>query len=98
MPSSRPLHILERTALALQFDFWKHPQRSFRQIADTPGVGAPRAYNNPALVGLRMMPVPGFPQYGIYSLTTPETVEILRIVHRSRDFDTLFAPREQVTL
>ena len=75
--------------------FLEAAQRAFRRLADMPGLGAPRDYDNPALAGLRMMPIPGFQKYGVYYLTTAETVEILRVVHGARDINALFGQKEE---
>ena len=48
--------------------FLEAAQRAFRRLADMPGLGAPRDYDNPALAGLRMMPIPGFQKYGVLNL------------------------------
>ena len=75
--------------------FLEAAQAAFEQIAKMPGLGALRDYGNPALVGLRVLIVPGFGKYGIYYLTTADTVEILHVLHGARDLDAIFAPPEE---
>lgn len=72
--------------------FLEAAQETFDRIAEMPGIGALRNYGNPALTGLRVSLIPGFLNYGIYYLTTAETVEILRVIHGSRNLDAIFAP------
>jgi len=74
--------------------FRQAAKRAFRRIAGAPGIGAPRDYDNPALVGLRVALVPGFRSYGIYYLTTPETIIVLRVLHGARDLNSIFAPKD----
>lgn len=74
--------------------FLKAIRRTCSQIAAMPGIGAPRDYDNPALVGLRVVPVAGFKNYGIYYLTTSEAVIVLRVLHGARDLDSIFSDRK----
>ena len=73
--------------------FLKATRKACNQIAAQPGIGALRDYGNPALVGLRVMLVPSFRSYGIYYLTTSESVIVLRVIHGARDLDAIFAPK-----
>jgi toxin ParE1/3/4 len=73
--------------------FRQAAKRTLKRIAGAPGIGAPRDYNNLALTGLRVVLVTGFRSYGVYYLTTPDTVIVLRVLHGARDLDAIFAPR-----
>lgn len=75
--------------------FLESAQKTFRRISEKPYQGAPRDYDNPALIGLRVWSIPNFKNYGVYYLTTMDTVEILRVLHGARDLDALFASREE---
>ena len=80
---------------AASVHFLEAAQAAFERIADAPGMGTRRDYGNPALVGLRVFRIPEFGKYGIYYLTTAETIEILHVLHGSRDLDAIFAPSEE---
>ena len=60
-----------------------------------PGGGALRDYGDPALAGLRMWPIPKFPKYLIFYLTTEKTVEIVRVLHGAQNLQAIFAPPEE---
>lgn len=72
--------------------FLEEAQKAFRLIADMPGIGTPRDYNNPALPGMRMWPIPRFRKYLIFYLTTDETIEIVRVLHGSQHIQAIFSP------
>lgn len=65
---------------------------AFQQLADIPGMGVVRDYQNPSLRGARMWPVPGFRNYLIFYTATEDKLRILRVIHGARDLPTLFAP------
>ena len=71
--------------------FLTEAQKAFRVLADLPGIGAPRSYNNPDLSGMRMWPVSGFRKYLIFYLTTEDTIEIVRILHGSQNIQSIFS-------
>jgi len=72
--------------------FLEATKEGFRQVAERAGLGALRNYGNPALLGMRMWPVPGFRNYLIFYLPTEDGLEIQRVLHGSRDLDAIFAP------
>ena len=63
----------------------------YEKLLKMPGIGVTREYNNPRLNGLRMIPVPGFPNYLIFYLTTDSELTIVRVLHGARDIDSLFS-------
>lgn len=70
-------------------------EKAIKLLAAMPGVGTPRDYDNPALAGLRMWPIPKFPKYLIFYLTTETTVEIVRVLHGAQNIQAIFAPPEE---
>ena len=75
--------------------FLQEAQKAFGLLADMPGIGAPRDYNNPTLTGMRMWPISRFRKYLIFYLTTDETIEIVRVLHGSQNIQSLFSPSEE---
>ncbi len=75
--------------------FLESAQQAFGLIADVPGVGTPRNYDNPAFAGMRMWSIPKFTKYLIFYLTTEETVEIVRVLHGAQNIQAIFAPKEE---
>ena len=74
--------------------FLQATERAFKQLADMPGLGISRDYNNPEFVGIRRWPVPGFDRYLIFYRATIERLDVLRVLHGARDLDSIFAPEE----
>jgi toxin ParE1/3/4 len=67
---------------------------AYEQLADMPGMGASREYGNPKLKGMRMWPIPGFQKYLIFYRATDTELQVLRVLHGSRNLQSLFAPDE----
>ena len=56
-----------------------------QRLAATPEIGRPRDAGNVRLAGMRSWPVPGFPNHLIFYRTDEDSLEIVRVVHGSRD-------------
>ncbi len=65
-------------------------ERSCELLATMPDMGSRRTFDNPALADVRTMPIKGFEKYLIFYRSSPEGVEIIRIVHGARDLPALF--------
>ena len=83
---------LALTSMNASDRFLQAIQKAFRKIAETPGIGSPRDFGDPKLLGLRALLVPGFPKVGIYYLYDDETVEIVRVLHGARDVAGILGP------
>lgn len=59
-------------------------------IASHPGLGCSRRYRNPELAGIRMFPVTDFPKYLVFYRTVSCSIEVVRLLHGSRDIEKLF--------
>ena len=66
---------------------------TFEQLAEMPGMGAPRRFNNPKLAGVRMWPIRGFENYLSFYLTTEESIQVLRVLHGARNIERIFELR-----
>lgn len=76
-----------------------NPQRAVRfgqafyttleNLVAMPNMGSPRQINDPRLHNLRVWPVKDFKAYLIYyrSFASGDGIEILRVLHHSRDFE-----------
>jgi len=76
------LELAERMLGALQF--------SFAELANMPKIGSPCSFKAPSLRSLRRWPVKDFENWLIFYLTTRRGVEIIRVLHGSRDIDAIF--------
>ena len=74
--------------------FLQATEEAFRNLADMPGLGVRREYQRPALQGMRMWPVPGFPRHLIFYRATDDTLEIIRVLHGARDIAAIFEEEE----
>lgn len=59
-------------------------------LVTMPEMGSPRTFNNPELEGLRMWPMKKFEKYLIFYRSTPEGIEIVRVLHGARDIPAIF--------
>jgi toxin ParE1/3/4 len=57
--------------------------------ASIPGIGTPKALQNPALAGLRSWPVKGFSAIRVYYLTSEKMLRIVRVLHGKRDINPM---------
>ena len=60
------------------------------RLAAMPGLGSACESDHPALVGLRLWPVHGFPKYLILYRPLEDGIEVLRVFHGARDIESLF--------
>lgn len=64
-------------------------QQTLKDLAQHPGLGGPKQYDDPALAQVRSWSVRGFPNHLIYYLPLPDGIDVLAVLHGSRDI-----PRE----
>jgi toxin ParE1/3/4 len=70
--------------------FRKAVEQTLEVLAAMPGVGVGRRYKDPALKGLRMHPVQGFPTHLLFYLPLSDGVELVRVLHGWRNIARLF--------
>ncbi|MBI5094031.1 MAG: type II toxin-antitoxin system RelE/ParE family toxin [Candidatus Hydrogenedentes bacterium] len=68
---------------------------AFRFLTQTPGAGARRDYLDPSLTGLRIWPVRGFEKHLVFYRETVEGLEIVRVLHATRDIEALFRSEDE---
>ena len=81
-------------SLAASRRFTAAAEEAYEMLAEMPGVGASREFNNPRLSGLRMFPVQGFRNYLIFYQATDVEITIIRVLHGARDIESLFSTGE----
>lgn len=86
---------IAETSLNASDRFLQATETAFKILADMPGIGALRDYDNPNYAGMRMSPVPGFRKYLVFYLTHEEDIEIIRVLHGARDLTRIFAPEQE---
>ena len=72
--------------------FTARAESTFKNLARTPGLGRPRPFRSPKAKNLRSWKVADFPKHLIFYRPLPDEcgVEIVRVVHGTRDLDALF--------
>ena len=74
----------------LAFRFLDAAGEGLEHLAEMPGLGVTREYNNPDLAGVRMWRVPGFPSHLIFYRDVESCIEVIRVLHAKRDIETVF--------
>jgi toxin ParE1/3/4 len=77
----------------LAFRFLDAAEASFQQLTEMPEMGVARSYREPDLEGVRMWRITGFESCLIFYRPTGRGVEIIPVIHGSRDLENLFGGR-----
>jgi len=68
-------------------NFLDTPEAGIQNLSERPFFGKACFYSNPALSGLRYIPIAGFRNYQIFYRVTDDAVEIIRIMLSARDLE-----------
>jgi toxin ParE1/3/4 len=71
--------------------------RAFDVLLTNPHIGPARDFENPQLKNIRIWLVKDFEKYLIFYRATDGLVEILRVLHASRDIDGMLSSGESET-
>ena len=83
-------YIAEHCDLDTALRFYLVAEETFALIATQPRMGRTKAFGNPFLRGVRMCPMKEFDRHLIFYRPLKNGIEVLRIVHGSRDIEDLF--------
>jgi toxin ParE1/3/4 len=72
--------------------FYEEIEQTFAKLSELPGMGAPRHFRNPRLVGIRMWPVSKFPERLIFYRPTSEGIEVIHVIHAALDYRRELGP------
>lgn len=64
-------------------------------LADMPGIGTLRDFDNAYLSGVRFLPLKQFEKYLVFYQMHGDTLHVIRIVHGARDLPALFDADER---
>jgi toxin ParE1/3/4 len=64
---------------------------SLERLADFPLLGKKREFRDTRFQDVRMWSVKGYENYLIFYAATNETIEVIRVLHSSRDIEDLFS-------
>ena len=64
-------------------------EQAAERLSQIPYIGVAYTLHNPTLFGLRRWPIKGFEKFLIFYLVFDDAVDIIRILHTSRDLERL---------
>jgi toxin ParE1/3/4 len=71
--------------------FLSAAERTFQRLADMPELGTRCRFQNPQAAGIRVWRIEGFKKYLVFYQEVPHGVDIVRVIHGSRDIEAIFA-------
>jgi toxin ParE1/3/4 len=86
---------IQRDSLDAAVRFLDAVDAAFWRLGQNPELGAMCRFTNPHYAGMRVWPVPRFRKYLIFYRVTPEEVEVIRVLHGTRDLRIIFGDEEQ---
>jgi len=77
----------ESVAAALRFH--DAARSALDRLGEVPEIGQRRQTTNTALAGLRMWPIPDFPNYLIFYFAHEDGIDVVRVLHARRDLGSI---------
>jgi len=71
--------------------FYTAFDQTLRLLAQAPGLGGRYQCSNPEMECVRIWRVNGFPNHLIFYRQQGDMLQILRVIHGARDYDTMFS-------
>ena len=81
---------LGRQSLDLADRFLEATEQTFRQLADTAGLGSPWEFAGPRFSELRFWPVKHFPNHFVFFYESAAEIEVVRVLHGAQDLARIF--------
>ena len=66
-------------------------EQAFKRLRQTPEIGGLWDFQDPRLRGIRVWPIRGFRNHLIFYRVTETAVQVLRVLHGSRDIERILA-------
>jgi toxin ParE1/3/4 len=79
---------IAQNSLEAAIRFLENTEATFKYLARSPSIGGAIATDRPDLANLRTCRVKGFPNHVIFYIEHPNSIEIVRIMHGSRDLES----------
>jgi toxin ParE1/3/4 len=83
-------YLAERSEAAAR-RFRTEAETTFTRLAGMPGMGTQYEPDEPAYAELRYFPVSKFPRYLVFYRSLPDGIEVVRVLHGSRDIAGVLA-------
>jgi toxin ParE1/3/4 len=87
-------YLADKAGPATAIDFCSAAEAAFELLAKMPKLGPIRDFGRQELQGLRMWPIWGFDKHLIFYRPTEQDVEIVRVLHASRDIEGILKHRQ----
>lgn len=85
------VYLFEEAGERVADRFLESAEQSFARLMTHPQIGRALVLSNPALAGMRKWSVTGFENFLIFYRPSPgDSIDIVRVLHRSRDWWELF--------
>jgi toxin ParE1/3/4 len=88
-------YLLREAGLEVALRFLTAARETFALLASNPNIGWESRLNNPALTNVRVFRVKGFEKMLIFYRPLVGGIDILRVIHGSRNLQALFRRRGQ---
>jgi toxin ParE1/3/4 len=85
---------IARDSVAAADRFLDAAELAIADLAQMPGIGSAREYSDRAIQGIRMWPIPGFPNNLIFYRPIKGGIEVVRVLHAARDIPGILADDE----
>ena len=70
--------------------FYDAVEQTVQRLLKSPKLGELCRFRNPKTKGMRVWQVSGFPNHLIFYRPQEDRLEVLRVLHGARDYDTIF--------
>jgi plasmid stabilization system protein ParE len=80
------IYYLDAAGADIASRFRKATAETFRELANSPAIGAPRKVRRPEFRGIRMWRVRGFESYLIFYYPQQDGIAVERVIHASQDY------------
>ncbi len=84
-------YLARESGLRVAERFFAQSEATFARLASMPGLGTRYAHDHPALAELRFFPVSRFRRYLVFYRTVADGIQIVRVLHGSRDLAGILA-------
>jgi len=84
------VYFSENAGVEVADRFFAATRSTFDRLVEMPEIGRHPGFLNPQLSDIRVWQVKGFEKYLIFYRILHDEIEILRIIHGSRDIPTIF--------
>lgn len=81
---------IARDNLGAALRFLEAADEAMQKLAEMPGMGRARDFDNPSFGDVRSWPIKRFDNYLLFYRPIAHGIEVLRVIHGARDIDTIF--------